>query len=100
MKFVSSQETQPTLVLYNPADPQSQATALKGEQPTTAVAISHNGKHVLVARGHPAPFLQVYCSKSVRPRLHHPDESTTPGTKYVLILVKSIVLSHRMYSCR
>ena len=54
-------------MLHNPANSQSQSTALKGEQPTTAVAISQNGQHVLVARGHPDPFLQVYCCKSVRP---------------------------------
>lgn len=63
---VGAQETQPTLVLKNPTNSQSQSTALKGEQTSTAVAISQDGKHLFVARGHPAPNLQVYCCKSVR----------------------------------
>lgn len=100
VKFVSSQETQPTLVLHNPADAQSQSIAMKGEQPTTAVVISHDGKHVLVARGHPAPFLQVYCTKTVRPPQHQPDDSTTPGMKHLLNLVDSMVLCHRTCACR
>lgn len=60
------QEARPTLVLQTPSDSKSQSTALKGEQTSTAVTFSHDGKHVLVARGHPAPNLEVYCCKSVR----------------------------------
>jgi hypothetical protein len=75
-------------VLRKPSDSQSHSIALKGEQTSTAVAISPDGKHVLVARGHPAPNLEVYCCKSVR----HPLASRSPTTCMV-ILIQIVVVS-------